>query len=242
MPLQGDVVVVRWSVQSTQAYLVLTVLQDREDTSWSERLLHAPQLPLASWHEPRQRCCECFAGPCSMGHTRWDPRRLHRDLLALRICAGQSKTCSTNPRFNARPPFPMAQSSPEGGVLVRPCASPGDCEAVAALCASAFPEECRGQGLSVQQWSQIEADDLKRTPAWWRQIGEGPGRSPSAGRRATPAGGWLAARRRRRRLGWKQHSIFQVPGQPPRACSTGTVDQPEEGSRHPLAFCLHGLA
>lgn len=74
----------------------------------------------------------------------------------------------------------VLQSNTEGGILVRPCASAEDCEAVASLCASAFPEECRGQGLSVQQWSQIEADDLKRTPSWWRQIGAMSGRPEKA--------------------------------------------------------------
>lgn len=57
-------------------------------------------------------------------------------------------------------------------VVVTVCASPEDCDEVAALCGSSFPEEVWSQGLSVQEWSTIEAEDLRNTPSWWRQIGE----------------------------------------------------------------------
>jgi hypothetical protein len=87
-------------------------------------------------------------------------------------------------------------------VVVNACASFDDCDEVAALCGSSFPEEVWSQvgggerrraaaarscftfavsclaaalnalqGLSVHQWAQIEADDLRHTPAWWKQIG-----------------------------------------------------------------------
>lgn len=56
-------------------------------------------------------------------------------------------------------------------IVVRPCASFDDCAAVAALCGQEFWEECRGQGLSVQKWVEIEAEELQRRPSWWRQIG-----------------------------------------------------------------------
>lgn len=56
-------------------------------------------------------------------------------------------------------------------VVVRACSSPADCALVAKLCGDSFPEECHGQGLSVAEWQQIEAEELSRTPSWWRQIG-----------------------------------------------------------------------
>lgn len=60
------------------------------------------------------------------------------------------------------------------GVVVRPCSSFDDSDSVAKLCGSAFPEECAGQGLSVQQWAAVEAEDLRNRPSWWRQIGDFP--------------------------------------------------------------------
>ena len=57
-------------------------------------------------------------------------------------------------------------------IIVRPCSSFEDCDSVARLCGSAFPEECAGQGLSVQQWAAVEADSLRTRPSWWNQIGE----------------------------------------------------------------------
>jgi hypothetical protein len=56
-------------------------------------------------------------------------------------------------------------------VVVRACSSAADCALVAKLCGDSFPEECHGQGLSVAEWQQIEAEELSRTPSWWRQIG-----------------------------------------------------------------------
>lgn len=80
-------------------------------------------------------------------------------------------------------------------VTVAACASFQDCEAVAALCGSTFPEEVYSQGLSVQQWAQIEAEDLQNTPSWWRQIGGkagGPGLNLCGTRWALPGLLWAA--------------------------------------------------
>lgn len=63
-------------------------------------------------------------------------------------------------------------------VIVRPCSSFEDCDSVARLCGLAFPEECWGQGLSVQQWAAVEADSLRKRPSWWNQIGELKNRRP----------------------------------------------------------------
>lgn len=63
---------------------------------------------------------------------------------------------------------PPSMSPP---LVVRECSSPADCALVAKLCGDSFPEECHGQGLSVAEWQQIEAEELSRTPSWWRQIG-----------------------------------------------------------------------
>lgn len=81
-------------------------------------------------------------------------------------------------------------------VVVRPCASFEDCDRVAQLCGSSFPEECYGQGLSVQTWAQIEAEDLRNRPSWWRQIGAGAGQARFAhacGRASYGAAGPAAA-------------------------------------------------
>ena len=73
-------------------------------------------------------------------------------------------------------------------VVVRPCSSPADCARVAELCGASFPEECHGQGLSVEQWQRIEADELSRTPSWWRQIGAPAGCLPPRTRSGAPRG------------------------------------------------------
>lgn len=67
-------------------------------------------------------------------------------------------------------------------IVVRACSSPTDCALVAKLCGDSFPEECHGQGLSVTEWQQIEAEELSRTPSWWRQIGAAGASSGAAGR------------------------------------------------------------
>lgn len=80
-------------------------------------------------------------------------------------------------------PAAAADSDGEGArppIVVRPCASFADCTAVAALCGQEFWEECHGQGLSVQKWVEIEAEDLQNRPSWWPAIGARPW--PCAGR------------------------------------------------------------
>lgn len=78
-------------------------------------------------------------------------------------------------------------SSSSNEVTVRACSSAADCDKVAALCGSSFPEEVHSQGLSVQQWSQIESEVLKATPSWWRQIGARALPGATLPRRLAPA-------------------------------------------------------
>lgn len=128
---------------------------------------------LALW-----RCCACFdCDVLDRGHFR--QTRPPRQSLARKVrhCAHQrGKTCQRPPQRPTRRQLSRATSSMASAVTVTPCSSFQDCDAVAALCGSSFPEEVYSQGLSVQQWAQIEAEDLQNTPSWWRQIGRKQGR------------------------------------------------------------------
>jgi hypothetical protein len=127
----------------------------------------------------RRRCWRCGAAAPASIATCWtvdiSDRPVRPANRSLERCAIAHTSAA---RLSQRPPqrptrrqLSRATSSMASAVTVTPCSSFQDCDAVAALCGSSFPEEVYSQGLSVQQWAQIEAEDLQNTPSWWRQIG-----------------------------------------------------------------------
>lgn len=93
---------------------------------------------------------------------------------AARMSSITGRRCCACTQLAGRPlvaPLPIAPR------MRRPSPTAAPCRPVLTT------EQCWGQGLSIQKWVEIEAEDLQNRPSWWRQIGE-PGACPTCVPRA----------------------------------------------------------